>query len=99
MDFCTGTGKGFITKLNAFNPFPLLPLDAEIFSQVKNMRYFKNSNRQNFGPYKNINDLFLNIYQVRCNLFHGSKAMESSRDKNLVKESNIVLKHLLDCFL
>ena len=99
VDFCTGAGKGFITKLEAFNPFPLLPPDAEIFSQVKNMRYCKNSNKQNFELHKSINDLFLNIYQVRCNLFHGSKAMVSLRDKNLVKESNIVLKHLLDCFL
>ena len=61
IDFCTGVGKGFITELEAFNPFPLLPLDAEIFSQVKNMRYCKNSNKQNFEPHKSINDLFLNI--------------------------------------
>ncbi|MBP5575753.1 MAG: hypothetical protein J6X67_03200 [Treponema sp.] len=99
IEFCSGDGKRFITKLEAFNPFPLLSPDAEIFTYVKNMRYCKNSNKQDFNPSKNVIDLFLNIYQVRCNLFHGSKAMETSRDKNLVKESNIVLKNLLDCFV
>ena len=39
--------------------------------------------------------LFLSIYQIRCNLFHGSKWMCSKRDTQLVKESADVLQDFL----
>jgi len=39
--------------------------------------------------------LFLLIYQIRCNLFHGSKWMISKRDNDLVRESVDVLQDLL----
>ena len=39
----------------------------------------------------NISDLFYAIYKIRCNLFHGSKTMESKRDKGLVADATKVL--------
>ena len=39
---------------------------------------------------------FLQIYQVRCNLFHGSKSMKNPRNKILVKEASDVLEDLLN---
>ncbi len=46
-----------------------------------------------------IKDVFLNIYQVRCNLFHGSKAMNTSRDTALVSTSANVLERFLGRWL
>ena len=40
--------------------------------------------------------LFLSIYQVRCNLFHGNKYMDGERDKRLVKEGATILKTFLN---
>ena len=40
--------------------------------------------------------VFLQIYQVRCNLFHGSKSMKNPRNKILVKEASDVLEDLLN---
>ena len=41
--------------------------------------------------------LFMNIYQVRCNLFHGQKELMNDYDRNfrLIAESASVLKELL----
>lgn len=46
-----------------------------------------------------ISSLFNAIYQVRCNLFHGNKALDyndGSRDKNLVKQGGDVIIQLLE---
>lgn len=52
----------------------------------------------NFGDcsISNIQKLFLNIYQVRCNLYHGSKEMRHYRDKAIVRESADVLKYFIE---
>ena len=39
--------------------------------------------------------LFLQIYQVRCNLFHGSKSMRTDRNKVLVEDSCKILHDFL----
>ena len=39
---------------------------------------------------------FLNIYQVRCNLFHGSKSMRVPRNEKLIQNSCTVLKEFLE---
>lgn len=46
-----------------------------------------------------LKDVFLNIYQVRCNLFHGSKAMDTPRDIALVSTSANVLQRFLGRWL
>lgn len=45
--------------------------------------------------------LFLNIYQVRCNLFHGQKELRNDYDRNfrLIEESVWVLENLLNICL
>ncbi len=48
---------------------------------------------------KNIYELFLAIYIVRCNLFHGSKSLigeNGDRNRNLIEEGSEVLKELLE---
>lgn len=48
---------------------------------------------------KNINDVgqVINyIYQIRCNLFHGSKSPIEKRDQNLVELSSIVLEKWIE---
>lgn len=46
-----------------------------------------------------LKDVFLNIYQVRCNLFHGSKAMDTSRDSTLVSTGANVLERFLKMWI
>ena len=43
--------------------------------------------------------LMLTIYQVRCNMFHGQKGTEPSRNFNLVDASQQVLEKILECLL
>ncbi|GHU37694.1 hypothetical protein FACS1894105_10270 [Clostridia bacterium] len=46
-----------------------------------------------------LEEVFLNIYQVRCNLFHGSKAMDTQRDHRLVYTSAVTLEIFLEKWL
>lgn len=46
-----------------------------------------------------INELFENIYAVRCNLFHGSKTMVGIRDHGLVSDCCIVLEDFLERYI
>lgn len=39
------------------------------------------------------------IYQVRCNLFHGDKFIENSRNRHLAKESAIKVTRFLELYL
>ncbi len=43
--------------------------------------------------------LFKTMYQVRCNLFHGSKRIDDNRDKELVKSATVILKGYLEVLL
>lgn len=43
----------------------------------------------------NLIDIFLMIYQIRCNLFHGGKELLADRDLNLISEANKILKSFL----
>lgn len=46
-----------------------------------------------------IADLFLTMYQVRCNLFHGSKSIYRERDIALVRASAEILEGYLKALL
>ena len=39
------------------------------------------------------------VYQVRCNLFHGSKSTDGSRDKMLVKTSARIVEDWVSCLV
>ncbi len=90
-----------IEKNNKFDLKISLSEDMEIYKKkVVNM---KNPSNQIFSQ-KNLQkgkyeDLFAAIYQIRCNLFHGSKEMNCLRDKNLVKEAANILKQFLEKYL
>ena len=46
-----------------------------------------------------LTSLFLTIYQVRCNLFHGSKSLHIERDVELVRSSAVILEGYLKSVL
>lgn len=48
---------------------------------------------------RSITDLFLTMYQVRCNLFHGSKSIYRDRDIALVRASAEILEGYLKALL
>ena len=84
--------------LNWNSPYDLLDDNSELLRVARS----ETSNNNNHSSYyqklldkKDIVELFQNIYTVRCNLFHGSKSMKSSRNSSLVKDSNLVLKDFL----
>lgn len=47
----------------------------------------------------NIEEIFNVIYQIRCNLFHGSKDVMNSRDSNLVYHAGQFLRSAIDWWL
>ena len=52
---------------------------------------FKELTQARKNSRKQIECLFLTFYQVRCNLFHGSKSLIDERDINLVKAASVLL--------
>lgn len=92
----------FISKTvcnKEFNDFKItIDKKSELIKQqIKDMRSNRNSKIYKLDDVKNGNivSIFLMIYQIRCNLFHGEKELHSDRDKNLVKEANVILKQFL----
>ena len=76
--------------------YPVL-IEKQINNTLKNKpcKYYKLERvKQN-----NLIDIFLMIYQIRCNLFHGGKELLADRDLNLVAESNQILKLFLEEYL
>ena len=75
--------------------------------QIKNIEVFKELNKnvidERTGSIKKyiINEknnnirLILNIYQVRCNLFHGAKFLRSPRSEGLINESINILEDIV----
>ena len=48
---------------------------------------------------ESVTSLILTIYQVRCNLFHGSKRLYIDRDRELVRSSAIIMEGYLKALL
>ena len=88
-----------VLKDGEFNPFgDILTEESEIIKKpVRSMMKGKLAKKVDYNDTSvlNIQKLFLNIYYVRCNLYHGSKAMDCGRDIALVKESAKVLEKFL----
>lgn len=59
-------------------------LEEDLYESVKN----------DYGA-RRMKSLFLTMYQVRCNLFHGSKSPYNERDLQLVKSSAEILENYL----
>ena len=89
--------KNYVSKAvfpwKEYNAYKLLKTGA-FMEPVKDTRsgevkdYIKNESNLTIK-------LFLQIYQVRCNLFHGSKSMYLERNKELVTDSCIILEDFL----
>ena len=47
----------------------------------------------------NIFSIFMAIYQIRCNLFHGGKCIRDENDVNIVSDANNILKQFLEKYL
>ena len=43
-----------------------------------------------------IQGMFLTLYQVRCNLFHGSKVLGTPHEEEIITSASIILKGYLD---
>lgn len=48
---------------------------------------------------KDIESLIMTLYQIRCNIFHGSKSLRIQRDIDLVKASSVILEGYLSALL
>ena len=89
--------SSFIKKYMERNPFynPSSLMHSKEWSKdIKNVRdgnvksYIRNESTQK-------NKLFMSIYQIRCNLFHGSKSMYYKRNVDLIQDSANILEDLL----
>ena len=65
-------------------------------NENRKQRYEKLKNAQGV---ERLESLFLTIYQVRCNLFHGSKSLHIDRDIQLVRAASIILENYLKALL
>ena len=96
----------FVAKMisdNKFRDFKItLDNNSELTKrQILDMRAGKPSKLYKLEDIKNGNivSIFLMIYQIRCNLFHGGKELYCDRDKNLVNDANCILKQFLEKYL
>ena len=76
--------------------------NSELYKGVKNARTgkttrdYKNNSLLKNEPANSYLVIFYTIYNVRCNLFHGSKSMMNDRNKKLIKESCEILFNVLN---
>lgn len=57
------------------------------------------SSRQEINDINNLEEVMLCVYQVRCNLFHGGKTPEDSRDKEVVEAAYTIVGTLIEPFI
>lgn len=77
------------------HPYEIIKEDSEYLTLVmKNNKKSYKALEKNLKE-KNIETLILSVYQVRCNLFHGSKDMMNDRDHNLIKDGALILRIFL----
>ena len=95
--------KGFLDEhsdVSLANSF--LIENSELYKGVKRARTgkttrdYKNNPLLKNEPANSYLVIFYTIYNVRCNLFHGSKSMMNDRNKKLVKESCEILFNMLN---
>lgn len=69
--------------------------------QLLNMKTNKDCKLYKLADLKlgNLFSVFMAIYQVRCNLFHGGKCIRNENDINIVADANKILKLVLEKYL
>lgn len=85
-----------LSENSEFYSYPISDMRSNCDGDERMARERKASNRFTGVKSKKITSLFLSIYQVRCNLFHGSKTMGSDRDNKLVEDGANLLGNFLE---
>ena len=68
--------------------------------EISDMRpNHQNDPKKQIRDIKNLKNVIEVIYQVRNNLFHGSKDVNEINDRAIVEFSGVVLYHILEKFL
>lgn len=78
-----------------FAPSSLTNIPDEFFNKPP-----EDSNAVETGTIRKLNNdvsIYLNVYKIRCNLFHGNKKMKINRDNLLIEAGYILLKHIVEC--
>lgn len=102
------TGESGHESFKGYDPYSLIK-HSELLKHVESERVKKKKRPNNHTKdkrtkgsiyqqrlnEKDIPQLFNEIYNIRCNLFHGSKSMKNSRNEGLVKDSNTALRDFL----
>ena len=83
-----------------YDPFVYSYIKIFLQSPIFNDLNLNDSFRDYEGVKQNsVESLLMSIYQVRCNLFHGSKSLRSERDLELVSASANILEGYLRVLL
>ena len=96
-DFCAG----HLQTLHKYDAFASKSISIFLTYPVNDMRTGI-AREERFAKMKNeksIVDLITTIYQVRCNLFHGSKSLHNLRDIELIKASAVLMEGYLKVLL
>jgi len=75
-----------------FDDGPVLNLSGDQTHPTPEQLY--ESVHTRYGKIK-VTSLLTTIYQVRCNLFHGSKQPRDTRDRELIKSSAVIMERYL----
>ncbi len=67
-------------------------------SPIRDMRP-NSSNTVYLNDETNLEETFNFIYQIRCNLFHGSKDIKNAKDADLVRYADKFLRASIDCWM
>ncbi len=90
-------------KLRRFDAFSTdainIFLEGPVIDAKTGQHPYHEKQYQRLKKDNSITDLFLTMYQVRCNLFHGSKSIHSERDISLVRASAEILEGYLKALL
>ena len=81
---------------DAFQVFKEAPVRDETSGRTDRSLYI--SMLEDRGE-KRLVSLFLTLYQVRCNLFHGSKSLHVKRDIELVRAASVILEGYMNALL
>ena len=81
-----------------YNPFKLLKKakKTQIISKLELEDNSSVFNEDILPPFEKIASLFMVIYKIRCNLFHGEADLQNYNSNFLIEEANIVLKSFMD---
>lgn len=87
------------SKFETYNPLATLNSGnlTQIISKLK-IESSDNTTLSTFRlpPFNIMSALFMNVYDIRCNLFHGNADLSDFENNKLIDEANIVLNDFLE---